>query len=198
MPSASTSRVWTPGGGYGIRQANRDGRAQTVPAVGAASLSISLQLLFNSFSRVVRWEMPIPPEPSLPVPMWLDLVNERLWCGDQARVLRPKTFALLRYLVEHPGQLLTKAALLEALWPETMVSEVVLSVCIRELRQVLGDDAKTPRFIETVHRRGLPLYWPPSHGAARPPPACPPPRLAAARRARAGIGRAAPRCWPRR
>jgi AAA ATPase domain/Transcriptional regulatory protein, C terminal len=60
----------------------------------------------------------------------------------------------MRYLVAHPGQLLTKAALLEALWPETMVSEIVLSVCIRELRQVLGDDAKAPRFIETVHRRG--------------------------------------------
>ena len=96
--------------------------------------------------------MPLAP---LSLPMWLDLANERLWCGDQALALRPKTFALLRYLVAHPGQLLTKAALLEALWPETMVSEVVLSVCIRELRQVLGDDARAPRFIETVHRRGF-------------------------------------------
>ena len=95
--------------------------------------------------------MPSEP-PSLP--MWLDLANERLWCGDQALALRPKTFALLRYLVAHPGQLLTKAALLDALWPETMVSEVALSVCIRELRQALGDDARAPRFIETVHRRG--------------------------------------------
>jgi DNA-binding winged helix-turn-helix (wHTH) protein len=95
----------------------------------------------------------MPPEPpSLPVQ--LDLANERLWYGDQALALRPKTFALLRYLVAHSGQLLTKAVLLEALWPETVVSEVVLSVCIRELRQVLGDDARAPRFIETVHRRG--------------------------------------------
>src|SRR5882724_141454 len=85
----------------------------------------------------------LPEPPSLP--MWLDLANERLWCGDQALALRPKTFALLRYLVAHSGQLLTKAALLEALWPEAMVSEVVLSVCIRELRQVLGDDARAPR-----------------------------------------------------
>ena len=95
----------------------------------------------------------MPPEP-LSLPMWLDPANERLWCGDQALALRPKTFALLRYLVAHPGQLLTKAAVLETLWSETMVSEVVLSVCIRELRQVLGDDARAPRFIETVHRRG--------------------------------------------
>src|SRR5207247_11178479 len=111
--------------------------------------SITFQLL----SRVVRWEMQMRSEPPA-LPMWLDLANERLWCGGQALALRPKTFALLRYLVEHPGQLLTKAALLEALWPEAMVSEVVLSVCIRELRQVLDDDARAPRFIETVHRRG--------------------------------------------
>ena len=95
----------------------------------------------------------MPPEPPA-VPMWLDLANERLWCGDQARPLRPKTFALLRYLVAHAGQLLTQAALLEALWPETVVSEGVLTVCIRELRQALGDAARAPHFIETVHRRG--------------------------------------------
>jgi DNA-binding winged helix-turn-helix (wHTH) protein len=119
-----------------------------------------------------------PVSPCSAVPVRLDLANERLWYGDQARALRPKTFALLRYLAEHPGQLLTKAALLEAIWPETAVSEVVLSVCIRELRQALGDDAKTPHFIETVHRRGyrfigrLPLGGPsaPHSSAPAPPP----------------------------
>src|SRR5262245_7094107 len=96
----------------------------------------------------------MPPKPPS-VPLWLDLANECLWCGDQARALRPKTFALLRYLMAHTGQLLPKAALLEALWPETVVSEVVLAVCIRELRQSLGDDARASRFIEMVHRRGF-------------------------------------------
>ncbi len=74
--------------------------------------------------------------------------------GRQVISLRPKTIALLRCLVEHPGQLLTKAALFDAVWPDTAVSDVVLTVCIRELRQALGDDVKTPQFIETVHRRG--------------------------------------------
>jgi DNA-binding winged helix-turn-helix (wHTH) protein/predicted ATPase len=117
----------------------------------------------------------MPPEPPS-LPMWLDLANECLWCGDQARALRPKTFALLRYLVAHSGQLLTKATLLEALWPEAMVSEVVLSVCIRELRQVLGDDARAPRFIETVYRRGfhfmghLPTVRPSAPYTASPAP----------------------------
>ena len=154
MPS--TRHVWTPGVGVWYKTVEPGSAdVQTVPAAGAASLSGSLQFFFNSFSRVC----PLGDAHAArvlrsAVPVWLDLANERLWYGDQARVLRPKTFALLRYLVEHPGQLLTKAALLEALWPETAVSEVVLAVCIRELRQALGDDARTPRFIETVHRRG--------------------------------------------
>jgi hypothetical protein len=50
--------------------------------------------------------MLMPPEsPLSAVPVRLDLANERLWYGDQVRILRPKTFALLRYLVAHPGQL---------------------------------------------------------------------------------------------
>src|SRR5262249_26813591 len=112
-----------------------------------------LQFLCNFFACMVRGEMPMSPAPPS-VSMWLDLADERLWCGDQARTLRPKTFALLRYLVAHAGQLLTNEALLEALWPETLVSEVVLAGCIRELRQALGDSAQAPRFIEPVHRRG--------------------------------------------
>jgi predicted ATPase len=69
----------------------------------------------------------------------------------------------------HPGQLVPKAALLDAVWPETTVNDVALMICIRELRQALGDDARAPRFIETVHRRGyrfvgdLPVTTPASH-----------------------------------
>jgi predicted ATPase/DNA-binding winged helix-turn-helix (wHTH) protein len=84
----------------------------------------------------------------------LDLTNECLWCGARAIPLRPKTFAVLRYLAEHPGQLVTQEALLDAVWPNTAVGAGGLMVCIRELRRALGDDAKAPRFIETVHRRG--------------------------------------------
>src|SRR5262249_7591645 len=55
----------------------------------------------------------------------------------------------------HAGQLVTKDALWQAVWPDVTVSDAVLTVCVREIRQALGDDAKTPRFIETVHRRGF-------------------------------------------
>jgi DNA-binding winged helix-turn-helix (wHTH) protein/tetratricopeptide (TPR) repeat protein len=87
----------------------------------------------------------------------LDLTNECLWRGTQAFSLRPKTFAVLRMLVERPGQLVSKTALLDTVWPETAVGDGVLMVCICELRRVLEDDPKTPRFIETVHRRGYRL-----------------------------------------
>jgi predicted ATPase len=48
----------------------------------------------------------------------------------------------------------TKAELLDAIWPGIAVSDVVPTVCVQELRKVLGDPVGTPRFIETVPRRG--------------------------------------------
>jgi DNA-binding winged helix-turn-helix (wHTH) protein/predicted ATPase len=84
----------------------------------------------------------------------LDLPNECLWEGSQAIKLRPKAFAVLDYLLGRPGQLVTKDELLQAVWPGTFVGDGVLKVVIRQLRGILGDDPKAPRFIETAHRRG--------------------------------------------
>ena len=84
----------------------------------------------------------------------LDLDTESVWRGTDEIRLRPKTFALLRYLAEHPRRLLTKEELLDAVWPEVAVGEAVLAVCVGEIRRALADDARTPRLIETVHRRG--------------------------------------------
>ena len=71
--------------------------------------------------------------------------------------LRAKTFAVLCYLLERPGQLVSKDELLEQVWPGTYVAEGALTVCITELRKALGDDAKNPRFIATVPKRGYRL-----------------------------------------
>jgi DNA-binding winged helix-turn-helix (wHTH) protein len=81
------------------------------------------------------------------------------WTGDLHGTsglvpLKPKTLALLGYLVTHPGRLVSKQELLDALWPDVFVSDSVLKVYVREIRQVLGDDVHAPRFIETAHRRG--------------------------------------------
>ena len=84
----------------------------------------------------------------------LDLANECVWRGQVAIKLTPKAFAVLRYLTEHPGRVITKAEILQAVWPEIVVSEWVLTTNVRQLRQALGDSARSPQFLETVHRRG--------------------------------------------
>src|SRR5512145_3231904 len=84
----------------------------------------------------------------------LDLRDERLWCGPEVVHLPPKPFAVLACLVTQAGQLVTKDALLAAVWPDTVVSEDVITVTMRQLRRLLGDQTRTPRFIETVHGRG--------------------------------------------
>lgn len=84
----------------------------------------------------------------------LDLVNECLWRNEQAIALAPKEFAVLRYLISHPGRLVTKDELIDAAWPETNVTDGVLKVSIRKIRAALDDDPKSPQFIETAHRRG--------------------------------------------
>ena len=87
-------------------------------------------------------------------PFRLDVRDERLWRGQDVLPLRHKTLGVLHALVARAGQLLTKEALFASVWPETAVSETVLTVAIRELRRVLGDQARRPQFIETVHGRG--------------------------------------------
>jgi DNA-binding winged helix-turn-helix (wHTH) protein len=87
-------------------------------------------------------------------PFRLDPQNARLWRGRQLMTLTPKAFAVLCHLVDHTRQLVTKEALLTAVWPEISVSEGVLSECVWEIRQALGETPQAPRFIQTVHRRG--------------------------------------------
>jgi predicted ATPase len=68
--------------------------------------------------------------------------------------LTHKAFAVLHYLAEHAGQLVTKDELLEVVWSQTSVGEAALAVCMREIRRALGDEPRTPRFVATVHGRG--------------------------------------------
>jgi DNA-binding winged helix-turn-helix (wHTH) protein/tetratricopeptide (TPR) repeat protein len=118
----------------------------------------------------------------------LDGPNACLWRGRQMLPLTPKAFAVLHYLLAHAGQLVTKEALFQAVWPDIAVSDVALTIGISEIRKVLGDTAQAPRFIATVHRRGYRFLAPvtaadPSTPAPPPPTpplllhSIPPPRL---------------------
>jgi predicted ATPase len=84
----------------------------------------------------------------------LDTANECLWRSGTQIALPPKPFAILRYLVENPARLITHDELLDELWPEVYVQPQVLRTYMLELRKVLGDDAGSPRFIQTVPKRG--------------------------------------------
>jgi len=79
---------------------------------------------------------------------------KRLWRGDQLVEIRPRPLAMLCYLAERPGQLVTKEELLKRLWPGIYVTKTVLKVCVREIRQALEDNATVPQFIETVGTQG--------------------------------------------
>ena len=98
-------------------------------------------------------------------PFRLDTVNECLWRhrdeGDDEQIrLTPTAFEMLRYLVERAGRLVSQDDLLQALWPETFVQPEVLKSHILNIRHALGDDAKQPRFIETLPRRGYQFIAP--------------------------------------
>jgi len=84
----------------------------------------------------------------------LDRLDERLWKGSMAVPLGNKAFAVLDRLTAQPNQLVTKDELLSAVWPDTAVSEAVLTTAARDIRAAIEDDARTPRFLETVYGRG--------------------------------------------
>ena len=84
----------------------------------------------------------------------LDTANQCLWRSSTQIPLAPKPWAILQYLVEHPGRLITHDELLDALWPNTFVQPQILRTYILDLRKALGDDAGTPRYIQTIPKRG--------------------------------------------
>ena len=84
----------------------------------------------------------------------LDEADARLTCAGEPVALAPKPFAVLCALARTPQRLVTKNALLDAVWGHRFVSESVLKSAISEVRAALGDDPKAPRYIETASRRG--------------------------------------------
>ncbi len=85
----------------------------------------------------------------------LDLDRGCLLLDGNEIVLRPKTFAVLRYLVENFGRLVSKDELFAEVWPNLAVTDDALVQSIGELRRGLGDDG--PRLIKTIPRRGYRL-----------------------------------------
>src|SRR5579871_4099531 len=119
-------------------------------------------------------------------PFRLDPGNQCLWREQDRISVAPKVFDVLRYLVEHPGRLVTQQELLDAVWPETFVQPEILRKYILEIRKVLGDPSHEPAFIETLPKRGYRFIAPVSEDA----PAIP--KRASADQVKRLIGRDAP------
>ena len=90
----------------------------------------------------------------------LDTANHCLWRGDRRVPLPPKGFDVLRYLVEHPGRLVTQDEILQALWPGIFVNPEVIKKYILGIRKALGDRSDKPVFIETFPKRGYQFVAP--------------------------------------
>ncbi len=102
----------------------------------------------------------------------LDLSAQRLLRFGAPVPLQPRHYAVLVHLARSGGRLVAKDELLDAVWGHRHVSDSVLKVAINAVRAALGDDARAPRHVETVPRRGyrfLGVQAPP----AGPPPAAP-------------------------
>lgn len=84
----------------------------------------------------------------------IDAARVCLKRDGQERHLRQQTFQVLIYLLEQRERLITKDELIEHVWRDTAVTDNALEQCLTEIRKVLGDDSRNPRFIKTVPRAG--------------------------------------------
>src|SRR5690349_8464775 len=90
----------------------------------------------------------------------LDLTRGCLLRAGSEVNLRPKTFAVLRYLVEHTGELVSKETLLAAVWANLIVTDDTLVQSIGELRRAFAEAGRD--YITTVPRRGYRFEPPPA------------------------------------
>src|SRR5580765_5218978 len=84
----------------------------------------------------------------------LDSETRQLFRDDVEVHLSPKAFELLLMLLEARPKALSKAELMERLWPGTFVSDANLPVLVAEIRRALSDQPDQPRFLRTVPRFG--------------------------------------------
>jgi DNA-binding winged helix-turn-helix (wHTH) protein len=87
-------------------------------------------------------------------PFTVDTETRQLFRDGSELHLSPKAFDLLSTLVEHRPRVVEKTTLQSRIWPDTYVVDANLNVLIGEIRRVLGDPARQPRFIRTVHGIG--------------------------------------------
>ena len=92
---------------------------------------------------------------------WTVVPSEnRLVAGDENRRIEPRTMDVLVCLAESAGEVVSKNALIDHVWEGSFISEGTLTNSVAELRGALGDNARNPRYIETIPKRGYRLVMP--------------------------------------
>src|SRR5919109_2509741 len=101
----------------------------------------------------------------------LDLYTGELRKNGVRLRLQEQPFQILAMLLERPGELITREELRQKLWPaDTFVDfDHGLNTAVNKLREVLADSAASPRYIETLPRRGYRFIYPVESTAATPP-----------------------------
>lgn len=77
--------------------------------------------------------------------------------GDEEISLEPKLFELLLLFCQYPNEIISRQTILENIWPESLVTDNAVNKLVASLRKTLNDEAKSPRFIQTVPKRGYRL-----------------------------------------
>lgn len=101
------------------------------------------------------------PTQDLQIGDWfVETRTHRISNGHQEFKLEPKAAALLVHLARHAGATVSREQLFEAIWPGVIVSDDTLTQAVTKLRKAFGDDARNPRYIETVPKLGYRLRAP--------------------------------------
>jgi DNA-binding winged helix-turn-helix (wHTH) protein len=80
--------------------------------------------------------------------------KKELWRDEELIKVRSMPLAVLAYFAQHPERVIPVDEVRKAVWGGTRVGRGAIRVCVREIRQALGDEAVTPRYVETVGRQG--------------------------------------------
>jgi DNA-binding winged helix-turn-helix (wHTH) protein len=87
-------------------------------------------------------------------PFTFDRSSRLLWKDGVELAVPPRVLGVLEFLLDRPGQVVSKHDLISSVWPDAFVTETSLAEAISVLRQTLGDDPQRPTYIQTLHRRG--------------------------------------------
>lgn len=87
-------------------------------------------------------------------PFAFDRQNRLLWRDGTEVALPPRVLGVLELLIDRAGEVVARQDLLDGVWKDAFVTDTSLAEAVSFLRQALGDDPQSPRYIQTVHRRG--------------------------------------------